>query len=155
MFGFREKRLRALALSFFLLPACTLAQVDKGTLLGTVSDSSQAVIPQTVIRVTEVNTGVTRSVITNENGNWTIPLLDPGTYRVEGEHQGFKKGIREGIPLVANSNVRVDISLELGSVNESVDVVASDAPILQTDRADVSQKIEADLLQQLPLGNNR
>jgi hypothetical protein len=145
----------ALAFSLVLLPVAAFAQVDKGALLGTVVDSSQAVIPQTVIRVTEVNTGVSRSVMSNEGGNWTIPLLDPGTYRVEAEHQGFKKGIREGVPLTANSNVRVDFTLELGSVSESVDVTASDAPILQTDRADVSQKIESDLLQSLPLGNNR
>ena len=74
---------------------------------------------------------------------------------MEAEHQGFKKSIRDGIRLDANSNVRVDFALELGAVTESVNVVAADAPILQTDRADIGQKIESDPLEQLPLGNNR
>jgi len=155
MLVFQPRSLWTVTLSLTLLPVAVLAQADKGTLLGTVLDSSQAIIPETTIRVTEVNTGVSRMVISNEGGNWTIPLLDPGTYRVEAEHQGFKKGIRDNVPLTANSNVRVDLALELGSVSESVAVVAADAPILQTDRADISQKIESDILQKLPLANNR
>ena len=153
MFG--RKMLHPPLLGVVFIPLSLFAQADKGALLGTVADSSQAVIPKAVIRVTEVHTRVGRTVMTNDGGNWIVPLLDPGTYRVESEHQGFKKSIHEGIRLDADSNVRVDFTLELGAFTESVNVAASDAPILQTDRADIGQKIESDLLEQLPLANNR
>ncbi|MCU1330810.1 MAG: Cna domain protein [Bryobacterales bacterium] len=136
------------------LSLLAFAQADKGTILGTVADTSQASIAGTSVRIVEIDTGFTRTVATNDAGNYTFPLLDPGSYRVEAEHQGFKRGIRDKIELTANSAARVDFSLEVGAVNESV-TVSADAALLQTDRADIGQKIEAATLASLPLGNNR
>jgi len=149
------KRFPAFTLCFLLCPLLSFAQVDKGSLLGTVADTSRASIPQAVVTAIETNTGISRTTNTNEAGNYSFPLLDPGVYRVEIEHQGFKKTVRGDIRLDANSAVRADFTLELGAVTESVNVTAGEIAILQTDRADVSQKIESQTLQNLPLTANR
>src|SRR5689334_3543253 len=93
------------------------------------------------VRATETGTMIVRSTITNEAGNFTFPLMDPGAYALEVTREGFKKSNRSGITLDANSTVRADFTLEIGSVTETIDVTASVA-ILQTDRADLGTKIE-------------
>lgn len=130
------------------------AQVDKGSVLGTVADSSSAVIPGVTVRVTEVNTGIIRTSVTNETGNFSVPLLDPGTYRAEASREGFKTSVLQNVRVDVNSAVRVDFILELGAVAETVEIQAF-ASALQTDRVDVAQKIEAQTLQNLPLSANR
>jgi hypothetical protein len=130
------------------------AQADKGTILGTVLDSSGAPAPDTALKVTEVNTNIVHETKTNEAGNYSFPLLDPGDYRVDAEHSGFKHESRSDVRLEANSTVRVDFSLQIGSVSETVSVSAS-AAILQTDRADLGTKIETQTLVSIPLTFNR
>jgi len=145
----------AASVVFTLLnPLAAFGQADKGTILGTVQDSSGAPAADTTVRVTETNTNIAHEAKTNDAGNYSFPLLDPGTYLVDAEHSGFKKASRAGVRLDANSTVRVDFSLELGSVSESVTISAS-AAILQTDRADLGTKIETKTLQNLPLTFNR
>lgn len=145
---------KILALAAVLLPAGLLAQADKGTILGAVQDTSGAAVAAADVKVTEVNTGITHSVKANETGNYSFPLLDPGTYLVEADNAGFKRAIKSNVTLDANSTVRVDFALQIGSLSESVDVSAS-AAILQTDRADLGVKIETQTLQNMPLGFNR
>jgi len=137
-----------------LIPSSAFAQADKGTLLGTVLDSSGAPVADTTVRATEVNTNIAREARTNEAGNYSFPLLDPGTYSVDAEHTGFKRESRQGVRLEANSTVRTDFTLQVGSVSETVNVSAS-AAILQTDRADLGTKIETATLENLPLTFNR
>ena len=137
-----------------LLPVAALAQADKGSILGTVLDGSGAPAPDASIKVTEVNTNIIHQAKTNEQGNYSFPLLDPGTYTVEAEHTGFKREDRKDVRLEANSTVRVDFSLQVGSVSETISVSAS-AAILQTDRADLGTKIEEQTLETLPLTFNR
>ena len=107
-----------------------------------------------LVRATETSTTIVRSTVTNETGNFTFPLVDPGAYSLEASREGFKKANRSGITLDANSTVRVDFTLEVGSVSETIDVTASVA-ILQTDRADLGTKIERQTLANLPLTFNR
>lgn len=137
-----------------LLPVGLWAQADKGTILGSVQDGSGAAVENASVRVTEVNTGVVHSAKANETGNYSFPLLDPGTYLVETDHEGFKRASRNNVTLDANSTVRVDFALQIGSVNETISVSAS-AAILQTDRVDLGEKIETHTLQNMPLGFNR
>ena len=89
-----------------------------------------------------------------KRGTSRFPLVDPGAYSLEASREGFKKANRSGITLDANSTVRVDFTLEVGSVSETIDVTASVA-ILQTDRADLGTKIERQTLANLPLTFNR
>ncbi|MGI8988594.1 MAG: carboxypeptidase regulatory-like domain-containing protein [Bryobacteraceae bacterium] len=149
----RIKATALLSLALFI-PAALLAQADKGTLLGSVQDTSGAAVANADVKVTEVNTNIAHSAKTNGDGNYSFPLLDPGMYTVEAEHAGFKRSSRTNVILDANSALRTDFALQLGSVSESIDVSAS-AATLQTDRADLGEKIEMQTLENMPLGFNR
>ena len=130
------------------------AQTLKGTILGTVVDSSQAVVANVNLTIIEVNTNFRRSEVSNEDGFYAFANLDPGNYRVEAEHPGFRKMVRTAVDVTANSTVRIDLELSPGAVTE-VDDVTADAQLLQTDRADSGGKIGQQQLNTIPLLNNR
>ena len=130
------------------------AQAVKASLVGTVVDSTASVVPGAKITITEVNTGLTRSMLSNDTGNFVFGNLDPGVFRVECEFTGFKKAVRDRVTVLVNSTVRVDLRLEPGQVTESIEVTAS-GELLQTDRSDVSRKIETVQIANLPLTMNR
>lgn len=141
-----------LALSVGEDPA--LAQAVKGSLIGTVTDSSGGVIPGATVNITEINTNLSRSTVTNESGNYVFGNLDRGTYRVEVQLSGFKKAVRENVDVLVNMDIRVDMQLEAGSITETVEVIDT-LPLLQTDRSDVGRQIELKQLQDMPLTFNR
>ena len=89
-----------------------------------------------------------------EAGTYTFTNTPPGTYRVEGELVGFKKFTRENVEVSVNTTVRVEISLAVGTLEESV-IVTGEAPMLQTDRTDTGRIIESTQITQMPLGFNR
>lgn len=130
------------------------AQAVNATLLGTVTDTSGATVDGAKVTATETKTSVGRSTTTNPSGNYEFPNLPPGIYEVVVEQQGFKSARRTGIEVQVNSDVRVNLILEAGSVTEVMQVTA-DTPILQTDRSDVGSKMEARQVADLPLGTNR
>ena len=130
------------------------AQAVRGSLLGTVTDSSGGVVPNVKVTITEVNTGLSRKMDTNASGNYMFPALDPGRYRVAAEQTGFRTAIKEGVDVLLNTTVRADLVLQPGAVTEQITVIA-EVPILQTDRADTGRKIEAVQLANMPLGYNR
>ena len=130
------------------------AQAVNGTLLGTVSDPRGATVGNAKVTAVQVETGSMRESSTNESGNYTMPDLPPGTYTVTIVAQGFKKEVRENIALLNNTSTRIDIDLATGSVSETVLVTTAPA-LLQTDRADISTKIEQQQVANLPLGTNR
>ncbi len=131
-----------------------LAQAVNGTILGTVQDSTGASVANAKVTATQAETGAARDTVTNATGNYTMPDLPPGTYSVSIVATGFKKETRENIVLLNNTSTRVDVGLETGSVTETV-LVTTAPPLLQTDRADISTKIEARQVADLPLGTNR
>jgi hypothetical protein len=126
----------------------------KGTILGTVADASHAVIPGVDVNIIETNTNFHRTETTNESGFYAFANLDPGTYRIESEHAGFRKIVRAGIVLDANTTVRVDLELVPGDVSQVVEVT-SEVPTLQTDRADTGGTVESQQLNALPMLNQR
>src|SRR6266850_2847815 len=144
------KHLPGLMVTFIL--AVTLGQVGSsrlvygqavnGTLLGTITDTNNAVVPGATVTITDVNTNVNRSATTNDSGNYVFGNLSQGTYRVEVERAGFKKIAEMEVGVQVNTTVRRDLQLEPGSVSEQVTVAAQEAP-LQTDRADTGRLIEA------------
>ncbi|PYT91559.1 MAG: hypothetical protein DMG36_17935, partial [Acidobacteria bacterium] len=134
--------------------AVVVGQAMNATLLGTVTDASGAVVSGAKVTITETKTGVSRSATTNEDGNYEFPNLPPGQYEVAVERDGFKKSIRSGVDVLVNSDVRINAVLQPGTNSETV-VVTAEIPILQTDRADVVEKMESKQVTDLPLGNNR
>src|SRR5262245_18490344 len=134
-------RFATLVLAALLPITPALGQALKGTILGTVSDASHAVMPAVDVNITETNTNFRRSQTTNESGFFAFANLDPGTYRVEVAHPGFRKLQRSGIVLEANSTVRTELELAPGDVTSVIEV-SGEAAVLQTDRADTGAKIE-------------
>ena len=130
------------------------AQAVSATLLGNVSDKSGASVANARITILQLATGTTRQVTTNESGNYTFPDLTPGAYSISVEASGFKKETRPSVDVIVNTTTRVDLDLEPGSATETV-TVTDVPPMLQTDRADVTTKFEAQHVEDMPLSVNR
>lgn len=130
------------------------AQAVTATLVGTVTDQTGAVVPNASVSVLNQATGnVTRSA-TNASGNYTFSLLPPGTYTVTAAASGFQKSETSGVNVPVNTTTRVDVSLRPGSAAQTV-TVTDRAPLLQTDRADISGQIDSKQVLQLPVGNSQ
>ncbi len=151
------KTVRSLLILIFgtlLTAGLGFSQAVNATLVGTVTDSSGGVIMGARVTATEANTGITRSINSNESGNYTFPNLSPGTYTVSAELAGFKKVTRPGVDVLVDSTTRIDLELQPGQVTETLEVNA-EATLLQTDRADTGRKIEQVQLANLPMGYSR
>ena len=145
-----SRPLVAAALAAALVHAAPAAsQVTTGTIVGTVSDSS-GVVPRASVTVREVNKGTSDSYVTDETGGYTAPFLTPGTYAVEVSVPGFRKWVRDGVVLQVNQRARVDVTLEVGGIEETTTVVA-EAPLLRTDSSEVGTVIEERAIKELPL----
>jgi Carboxypeptidase regulatory-like domain len=126
-----------------------LGQAVTGTLLGTISDQTGAVIQNAKVTITEVKTGVSYNKQTNASGNYEFPDIPPGIYDVKVEEAGFKAAQTHAVDVVVNSSVRVDVSLTMGSSSQQV-VVRAQGTALQTDRADVTANLDAKQVLDLP-----
>jgi hypothetical protein len=127
--------------------ATAYAQLDRGTISGTIKDQSGAVIPGVTVTATSRQTAEARSTVTNETGFYTLPNLPPGRYDVAAEIEGFKKASFNDVTLDAGGAIRIDATLETGNITEVVTVTA-DSTILQTDVA-VRKTVEAKDLEML------
>lgn len=134
--------------------AAAHAQAVRGTLLGTVVDEQGAAVPGATVTATETRTNIARSVVTNENGYYIFANMRDGIYRITAEVSGFKTTVRDNVEVDVNSTVRVNMTLEVGEMQEMVEV-AAETPLLQTDRADTGRTIEGRQVQELPLSYNR
>jgi Carboxypeptidase regulatory-like domain len=152
----RWKQLIGLGVFSLLMWMCQAAagQAVNGTLLGTVTDSSGAAVPNARVTIKQISTNSTHEALTNGSGNYTFPDLRPGAYSVTAESTGFKKATQENVQLLSNSSIRVDITMQPGNVTETVTVTTA-PPVLQTDRADISTKIDATNVMALPLTTGR
>src|SRR5262245_49193980 len=126
------------------------AQVATGSMVGTVVDPSGQAVPRAQVTIREINRNTTTSLITDASGVYTAPFLVPGAYEVGVELQGFKSWVRRGIVLQVNDRLRIDATLEVGTLTEATTVVA-DAPLVRTDTSEVGTVIEEVAIKQLPL----
>jgi hypothetical protein len=133
-----------------LAASTLLAQLDRGTLTGTVTDPAGAVVPQATVTMVHLGTQAASSAVTNQDGQYSRPNLPIGDYRITVEAPGFKRTVREGIKLGVTEVLRVDVQLEIGSAAESVQVTA-EVPKLQTDTPQISTSLGAKALINLPL----
>ncbi|HVW86405.1 MAG TPA: TonB-dependent receptor, partial [Bryobacteraceae bacterium] len=134
----------------FLFAAALNAQVDTGSILGVLKDSSGAVIPQAHVTVTNEGTGAAQTATTNESGAYVVTPLRIGTYTVEVAHPGFQGQRRSGLQLNIQQQLVVDFTLAVGDVANTVDVTA-EAPLLQTESGSVGQVIQQQAINNLPL----
>ncbi len=117
---------------------------------GTVTDQSGARLPGVQITATQTDTGVTRSVISNETGTYVLPSLPTGPYKLEVSLPGFRTFARTGIVLDVNASPVINISLEIGQVTETVEVQAN-AALVETRSSGVGQLMETQRILELPL----
>ena len=128
------------------------AQVTTGSISGTVTDSSGAVLPGVKIELMNEGTGTIRTVSTNSAGRYSAPTLAVGSYRVTGTLEGFQTEVRNGIGLTIGREAIVDMKLQVGAVSQSVEVTG-EAPLVQTTEATVSYLVADQTMRDLPLNN--
>jgi len=126
------------------------ARLTGADLVGAITDASGGVLPGTIVTVTNVETNVTRSMVTDASGRYLVPALPPGTYTVKVELQGFTSKTRSGVVLALGQAVTVDFSLEIGAASEQLTVTA-DAPLLQLGRTELSSVVNQQFIDNLPI----
>jgi hypothetical protein len=131
-------------------PAFAQSQAINGSIEGTISDTSGGVLPGVTVTLTNIETGATSAVVTNESGLFRAPLLPLGTYRVSAELEGFKKFEQTGITLRAGQTAVIDVKLEVGALTEVVSVTA-DTPVVDVGRIDQGRTLDEREIKELPL----
>ena len=126
------------------------AQVDTGTILGTIKDSSGAVVSGAKVTLTHEGQAFTLTRMSRPDGTYIFTPIRTGTYVLEVETPGFKKTVRRGIVLNLQQQAVVDVTLDPGQVAEEVDVTAEVA-LLQTQSGEVGQTITSDTIEDLPI----
>jgi len=125
------------------------AQVLYGTLTGTVTDPSGAVIPGAKVEALNTGTGAVRQTTSDDRGVYLFTSLLPGTYKVSVSATGFRSVVQDGTPVEVNMVRRFDATLPVGQVAEAIEVTAA-ATVLQTDRTDVNARLAQQELANLP-----
>src|SRR6266852_1213156 len=154
MEGVMTKRF-TFARSVFLIALCFFAinrgfaQLNTADILGTVSDSAGAVVPNVKVTAQNVATNDTKTVMTSTTGEYVFNLMIPGQYTITAEAVSFKKSTAS-LTVSAGDRARADIQLQVGDVNQVVEVAAQ-SPALQTDSATLSTVLAAQSVQDLPL----
>src|SRR5437016_10812284 len=126
------------------------AQTSTATMLGTVKDTTGALIPGVSITVKHTESGLTRSVVSGERGGYNVPLLPVGAYEITTTMPGFKQEVRTGINLVVGQEAVVDLTLEVGGAAEQV-TVTEEAPLVNTTTSSTSGVITEQQVKELPL----
>ena len=146
-----------LTLRRFLLPllclsgsAATLCAQTFGEITGTISDSTTAVVSGARVTLTNTATSQARKVESNDSGNFTIPFVPPGNYKVRVEKTGFKSAMRSDVKVQVADSVRVNFTIEVGSVTESIEVQGG-GQLLTTENATVGTVIDNRRIVELPL----
>jgi Carboxypeptidase regulatory-like domain len=142
-----------LTIAFLLVVSITpiaLAQEFRAVLNGKVTDPAKAVVPRAVITVTNLGTNEMVKVTTNSDGNYTAPFLNPGVYSITVEAQGFKKYVRSNQELQVGQTATLNIELELGAADETVNIRAEE-PLLEDGNADRGTVIDNSIITELPL----
>ena len=133
-----------------LLAIPLAAQLNRGSLTGVVSDPSGAAVVNAKITGVHKTTNIVSSTTSTITGNYTLPALEIGLYRLEVEAGGFKKAVRDDVSVTSGSTIRLDFTLEVGSLSESVEVAAH-ASALETESTRMATQLTTKLVEDLPL----
>ena len=130
------------------------AQIDSGSIVGAIRDPSGAAVPNATITLTNDATGVARTTATNTSGEYQFAAVTPGTYSVKAVGKGFSAQIEKNIEIHVQSRPSIDFVLKVGDITEVVQV-ESQAPLLQTQSADVGGVVQEKQIRDLPLNGRR
>ena len=132
------------------LSAPARAQVDTGTISGTVKDASGGVLPGASVTITHEGQAFTLTTVTRDDGTYIFTPIRTGAYSVDVEFPGFKKGVRRGITVGIQQQAVVDFTLQAGGVSEEV-LVTADSPLLQTTSGTIGETLKAETIENLPI----
>ena len=142
---------RALAIvAIACLPTAAFGQAVSGTILGTVTDSSGAVMAKAKITIVNEGTGLTRTLTADTNGEYTAPSLPTGRYTLIAEAAGFKTLTMSNVELGVDQRARIDLKLEVGALNESVTITGA-SPLVQTSSSELGTTVTDEQIETLPL----
>ncbi len=145
----------SLAVAGMILSASPVkAQVLYGSIIGNVKDPQGAVIPGATVTITNKQTGLTRDTVTDDQGSYTLVNVLPGPYDVKIALTGFREAVRSNVPVSIGQISRVDLTLEVGTLTETVNVESA-AELLQTDKADVHTELKSAEITAMPLNQFR
>src|SRR5579864_893217 len=152
---FRKRTAAALRLLFatgtlLVFSVFTLAQSTTGRILGTLTDPSGAAVAGATVVVTDVQRGTSRTVTTDESGAYTVPNLQPGTYKIHVEAKGFKSVERSNVQIEVATDIRSDFTLQPGQVSETV-TITEDVPLVNTTSATLGGTLSNKEINDLPL----
>lgn len=135
-----------------LLAVSTGAQEFRGSIIGRVTDSSGAVVKDVQITVTNIATNVATSTTTDDSGSYSVVYLAPGQYVIRAEADGFKKLLRQPIEVRVSDRLRLELTLEVGTIQEALNVT-TEAPLLEAASASAGQVIDGRRISDLPLSD--
>jgi len=150
------RRSRRLVLSFLAavllsFSGVSVAQTFRGTLHGTVTDSTGASIAGAAVAVKNIDTGLSRAVTTSEDGSYSVPELPIGNYTVTVEKAGFKQGVVTGLKVEVSSDVRADVALQPGEVSQRVEVTGDELPQVDSTSNVLGGIVESRVVTNLPV----
>ncbi len=140
---------------FFVFLMCAslgMAQLDTGTISGTVTDSSGAAVPGAAVAIRNTATGISRSLVTNAAGRYEAAALPGGTYEVRASLSGFQTMIRSGVTLAVGRTAVIDLALQVGEVAQAI-TVSGEASRVETTTATVSNLVDEKRVADIPLNN--
>ena len=140
----------ALIAGIAMLAGSAWGQTFYGSVVGLVADASGSAVPETTVTLTNTNTSERRAGTTGADGGYRFVNLVPGNYRLEVERPGFRRYVRDQIVVNVEAAVRIDVTMEVGDVTQSVEVT-SETPLIQSENASLSQVVGARTVQEIPL----
>src|SRR6266849_3773077 len=147
----REMKLRLIAVFLFLAVATLVAQTFRGTILGTVTDASGALVAGATVKVRNVGTGLERTTTTSTDGSYAIPELPIGTYAVTISQSGFQTSVANNVEVSVAGERRVDAQLKTGDVAVKVEVAGDLLPQVETTSADLGGTLTSDTIANIPV----
>ena len=149
------RNLRAFTFVFATLTLLTIvstpAQTFRGTILGTVTDTSGAAVPGALVTIKNLDTGLVRTVTTTDDGSYSVPELPIGNYGVTVEKTGFKLGLVTGINVTVSSERRADVVLQPGNVAQTIEVQGEELPLVESTSNTLGGIVEAKIAGNLPV----
>ena len=143
-----------LLLAITLTSSAAGAQILYGSVVGVVKDPQGATVPGATVTIVNKETNLTKETTTDSEGTFNVVNVLPGPYDVKVTLQGFHESVRKDVPVTIGQIARVTVTLEVGSVSESITVV-SDTQLLQTDKADVHTELKSGEIVAMPLNRFR
>src|SRR5258708_25339731 len=150
MLNWNKRHIGVVALLLCTLALPAMAQLDTGSIVGVVQDKSGALLPDSTVTVTNTRTARVYQVQTNVSGEYEVPGLAAGSYKVSAEHAGFKTRIIDGIVLYATDRRAIDATLDVGQISEQVTVTAETISV-NTQTSGTGATIDANKVSNLPL----